>query len=276
MRKHGSCLLTVFIVVFFAVGVSLILYPLVSDRLHVFRQEREISSYTEDIAKMDSRLREEALEAARAYNARLAAAGNHWVLSPEELAEYEGLLSESENGLMGYIEIPVIEVRLPIYHGTGDEVLSMGVGHLEGSSLPVGGESTHTVISGHRGLPSAKLFTNLDRLREGDIFTIHVLNESLVYQVDQILVVEPEKVSALEITEGEDHCTLMTCTPYGINTHRLLVRGSRIENEKISVIPASDVPENHGEMWLIILLVLLLLCALLAAAVRKKKKRKGT
>ncbi len=192
-----------------------------------------------------------------------------FTLSEEQYAEYLELLNVSGLGIMGYIEIPEISVRLPVYHGTDESVLQIAVGHLEWSSLPVGGESSHCVLSGHRALPSAKLFTDLDKLREGDIFMLRVLDEVLTYEVDKISIVEPSQVSALQVIEGEDLCTLVTCTPYGINTHRLLVRGHRIENiaesrsirvtadaiqiEPLIVAPIVAVP------ILLLLLVLLLL-----------------
>ncbi|MBQ1188425.1 MAG: class C sortase [Peptococcaceae bacterium] len=158
------------------------------------------------------------------------------MLTEEEKEIYEKTLDVSGTGIMGYIEIDSIDVSLPIYHGTEDSVLQIAVGHLDWSSLPVGGAGTHCVMSGHRGLPSAKLFTHLDELVEGDTFVVRVLDEVFTYEVDQILIVEPEDVSALTIEPGNDLCTLVTCTPYGINSHRLLVRGHRIENEVASAL----------------------------------------
>lgn len=214
----------------FLVGLSLLLYPSVSDYWNSFHQSRAIQSYVQAVADINDEDYQALLEAAQAYNQKIAQNGNNWKLSEEDLAEYNSLLRVADSGIMGYIEIPKIQVYLPIYHGTDEEVLQIGVGHLEGSSLPVGGAGTHTVISGHRGLPSAKLFTNLDQLEEGDTFQLYVLDEVLTYQVDQILIVEPTELSDLQVEAGQDYCTLVTCTPYGINTHRLLVRGHRIEN----------------------------------------------
>ncbi len=171
-------------------------------------------------------------EAAWSYNTGIRYGSVDHILSENDKLAYENLLNIDGNGVMGYIEIPIIKVTLPISHGTSDEVLQNGVGHVEWSSLPVGGESTHCVLSSHRGLPSAKLFTNLDKLEPGDTFMLCILHEVLTYEVDQILIVEPKDTAALTITEGEDYCTLVTCTPYGINTHRLLVRGHRVENEE--------------------------------------------
>lgn len=232
MKKSKGRMSTIILVLIFIVGLSLLLYPTVSDYWNSLHQSRAIASYVEAIADIDNDVYETVWAEAQAYNAALAESGVRWSLSEEELEGYENLLSVTAGGIMGYIEIPDIDVYLPIYHGTSDAVLQVGVGHLEGTSLPVGGAGSHTVISGHRGLPSAKLFTNLDQLAQGDIFLLYVLDEILTYEVDQILIVEPDDLSALSIEEGKDYCTLVTCTPYGINTHRLLVRGHRVENQK--------------------------------------------
>ena len=266
MRKHLSTILLLFILL---IGLSLLLYPTVSDYWNSFHQTRAIATYAENVAKLDNNQYDRLWEDARAYNRTLGLRSNPYYLSEEQKAEYERLLDVSGLGVMGYIEIPEIDVSLPIYHGTEESVLQIAVGHLEWSSLPVGGESTHCVLSGHRGLPSAKLFTNLDKLREGDTFLLRVLDEVLTYEVDQILIVEPQETAALQIEEGKDYCTLVTCTPYGINTHRLLVRGHRIDNmeeaktirvtadavqiEPLLVAPIVAIP------MLLILLVLLLL-----------------
>ena len=180
-------------------------------------------SYGEAVDKMSNEDYERILESAREYNAKLAERGFRWVITDAERAEYEKELNIDGSGIMGYISIPKFRIRVPIYHGTEENVLQVAIGHLETSSLPVGGESTHTLVSGHRGLPSARLFTDLDKVREGDTWTITVLNETLTYECDQIRIVEPEDLSDLQLIEGEDLCTLITCTPYGINTHRLLV-----------------------------------------------------
>ena len=225
MRKHLS---TIVLVILLLIGLSLLLYPTVSDYWNSFHQTRAIATYAENVAALDNASYDAIWDAARQYNRNLCSRSNNFLLSEEQKAEYESLLDISGQGVMGYIEIPEIDVSLPIYHGTEDPVLQVAVGHLEWTSLPVGGESTHCVLSGHRGLPSAKLFTDLDKLREGDTFLLRVLDEILTYEVDQILIVEPQDTAALEIAEGEDYCTLVTCTPYGINTHRLLVRGHRV------------------------------------------------
>ena len=230
MKKKGN-FLNILLVLVFLVGLSLLLYPSVSDYWNSFHQTRAIATYSEEVANLENEQYDELWAAAQQYNRSLTERGNAYVLSEEQKEAYEELLDVSGLGVMGYIEIPEIDVSLPVYHGTEESVLQIAVGHLEWSSLPVGGESTHCVLSGHRGLPSAKLFTNLDKLTEGDIFLLRVLDEVLTYEVDQTLIVEPQETGALRIEEGKDYCTLVTCTPYGINTHRLLVRGHRIENQ---------------------------------------------
>ena len=211
-------------------GVCLIAYPSVADWVNSFSQSRVIMSYVETVANMDEKEYQRILDEAAAYNEKRAETGNLWHLTKEEEAEYNRMLSFDSYGVMGYITIPKINVNLPIHHGTDERVLQTSIGHLSGTSLPIGGYTAHTVLTGHRGLPSAKLFTNLDKLVIGDIFTINVLNETYTYQVDAIHIVEPEDVTYLQMESGKDLCTLVTCTPYGINTHRLLVRGHRIPN----------------------------------------------
>ena len=266
MRKHLS---TIVLVILLLIGLSLLLYPTVSDYWNSFHQTRAIATYAENVAALDNASYDAIWDAARQYNRNLLNRSNSFLLSEEQKAEYERLLDVSGVGVMGYIEIPEIDVSLPIYHGTEDSVLQVAVGHLEWTSLPVGGESTHCVLSGHRGLPSAKLFTNLDKLREGDTFLLRVLDEILTYEVDQILIVEPQDTAALEIVEGQDYCTLVTCTPYGINTHRLLVRGHRIDNieevktvrvtaDAVQLEPMLVAPVVAIPMLLILLILLLL------------------
>lgn len=266
MRKHLS---TIVLVILLLIGLSLLLYPTVSDYWNSFHQTRAIATYAENVAALDNASYDTIWDAARQYNRNLCSRSNSFLLSEEQKAEYESLLDISGQGVMGYIEIPEIDVSLPIYHGTEDPVLQVAVGHLEWTSLPVGGESTHCVLSGHRGLPSAKLFTDLDKLREGDTFLLRVLDEILTYEVDQILIVEPQDTAALEIAEGEDYCTLVTCTPYGINTHRLLVRGHRIDNiegvktvrvtaDAVQLEPMLVAPVVAIPMLLILLILLLL------------------
>lgn len=226
MKKNLS---TILLVIILLVGLGILLYPSVSDYWNSFHQSRAIAGYAESVSGLNAVDYEHIWRSAREYNARLLERANPFRVLEEDEADYNGELNVGNNGIMGYIEIPGIEVSLPIYHGTSDGVLQVAVGHLQGSSLPVGGPSTHCVLSGHRGLPSAKLFTNLDQLAEGDIFMLRILNETLTYEVDQIHIVLPDEMGDLVVQEGQDHCTLVTCTPYGINTHRLLVRGKRIE-----------------------------------------------
>lgn len=208
----------------------MLLYPAISDYWNSMHQSRAIAGYAEQVAHLDNDTYETLWDEAQAYNKTLIDKSERFYLTDKELEEYESYLKVSDTNVIGYIEITKINCNLPIYHGTDESVLQTGVGHLEGSSLPVGGESTHCVISGHRGLPRAKLFTDLDRLEVGDTFILYVLDETLTYEVDQIRIVEPQEIGELDIVEGEDYCTLVTCTPYGINTHRLLVRGHRVEN----------------------------------------------
>ena len=226
MKKH---LPTIMLIVVFMVGLGLLLYPKVSDYINTLHQSRAIASYDESLASLPDADYSDIWESAHAYNARVFADEDRLLFTDEEEADYLSQLDVLGNGIMGYIEISSINVKLALYHGTSEEVLQVGVGHLSNTSLPVGGESTHCVLSGHRGLPSAKLFTDLDQLVVGDIFLLHVLDEVLAYQVDNISIVEPTDIAVLDITEGKDYCTLVTCTPYGINSHRLLIRGVRVD-----------------------------------------------
>ena len=275
MKKKGN-FLNILLVLVFLVGLSLLLYPSVSDYWNSFHQTRAIATYSEEVANLENEQYDEIWEAAQQYNRSLTERGNAYVLSEEQKEAYEELLDVSGLGVMGYIEIPEIDVSLPVYHGTEESVLQIAVGHLEWSSLPVGGESTHCVLSGHRGLPSAKLFTNLDKLTEGDIFLLRVLDEVLTYEVDQILIVEPQETGALRIEEGKDYCTLVTCTPYGINTHRLLVRGHRIENQAnaASIRVTADAMQIEPVIVAPIVAAPLLLCLMLWVLLRDPKKKK--
>ena len=278
MKKKKGNFITILLVLILLVGLSLLLYPSVSDYWNSLHQTRAIATYAEEVANLNQDQYDEIWAAAERYNASLTDRDNAYLLSDAQKEEYERLLNVSGLGVMGYIEIPSIDCSLPIYHGTEESVLQIAVGHLEWSSLPVGGESTHCVLSGHRGLPSAKLFTNLDKLQAGDIFMLRVLDEVLTYEVDQILIVEPQETGALRIEEGKDYCTLVTCTPYGINTHRLLVRGHRIENVKeankarvaadaVQIEPLIVAPAIATPMLLLLLVILLL--------PRQRKKNHG-
>lgn len=221
-------------------GISLLLYPTVSNYYNTSKHRRVILNYLATVEELSETDYTEILEKAREYNAKLAASPPGLMdLSPEQKAEYESVLDVTGTGIMGYIEINKADIYLPIYHGTTDPVLQVGAGHLEGSSLPIGGASTHSMMSGHRGLPSAMLFTNLDQLTKGDRFFIRVLDEVYAYEIYDIETVDPSEVNSLRIEQGKDLCTLITCTPYGINTQRLLLHGKRVEipleQEKISI-----------------------------------------
>ena len=211
-------------------GLSLMLYPSFADWWNSRHQSYAVASYMEQVAKMDDDQYRQIWESARQYNTSLTERVNGYALDEAQKAQYEEVLNIGGNGIMGYIEIPSIQVHLPIYHGTDDAVLQVAIGHLDWTSLPTGGESTHCVVSGHRGLPSARLFTDLDKLSVGDYFMMHVLDEVLTYEVDQIRIVLPQETEDLLIQEGKDLVTLVTCTPYGVNSHRMLVRGHRTDN----------------------------------------------
>lgn len=236
MKKRKPDVTAIILVAVLVVGLSLLLYPTLSDYWNSLHQTRAIVTYTQEVAKMDTQQYDTMLQEARDYNQSLTERISGFMLGEEQQAIYTSMLNVAGDGAMGYVEIPSISCTLPIYHGTDEAVLQVAVGHLEWSSLPVGGESTHCVLSGHRGLPSAKLFTNLDKLVVGDQFLLKVLDEVLTYEVDQILIVEPEETQALAIEQGKDLCTLVTCTPYGLNTHRLLVRGHRVETEQAAPV----------------------------------------
>jgi len=225
MRKH---LTTIIIIVMFIVGLSVLLYPAVSNYINQKHASRVISEYNDKSEKMRNDEIEKIFAKAQDYNRRLEKEPGGFY-NPARVSGYSETLDISGTGIMGYVDIDRIGVELPIYHTVDDSVLSIGAGHLEGTSLPVGGESTHCVLSGHRGLPSAKLFTDLDELEQGDEFTITVINKKLTYRIDQIKTVLPTETDDLQIVKGKDYCTLMTCTPYGINSHRLILRGVRIE-----------------------------------------------
>lgn len=275
MRWIKKNLSSIILVLIFIIGLSLLLYPSFSDYWNSFHQSRAIASYAQSVTTIDDDQYEKMWAQAQEYNTTLAKKQNRWVLSEEEYEEYEDLLNIGGTGIIGYIEIPNIKVSLPIYHGVDEAVLQIAVGHIEGSSLPVGGEGTHCVISGHRGLPSAKLFTNLDEMEEGDLFMMRVLDETLTYEVDQIRIVEPEDLSALEIEEGKDLCTLVTCTPYGINSHRLLVRGHRVENleSASSIRVTADAMQIDPVMVAPVIAVPILLILLIWLLVHYRKRR---
>ena len=230
MKKHIS---TIVLILVFLVGLSVLLYPTISDFYNSRVQSRAIYSYSQQVSEIDRTEYEAIFRRAHEYNERILNKTDRYALTADEMKDYLTQLRINEDiTVMGYLEIPVITVRLPIYHGTDESVLQIGVGHLEGSSLPIGGESTHTVISGHRALPTATLLSNLDKVVVGDVFSFSIMDEKYTYEVDQIKVVDPDDFTYLNIVRGEEYATMITCTPYGINSHRLLVRGHRVDNEK--------------------------------------------
>ena len=271
MKKKTA---NIILILMFLAGLSLLLYPTVSDYWNSMHASQAVANYAEKVKDLSREQYDKMLQEAKAYNKTLAQSGGGYTLSKQQEAAYESILDVTGTGIMGYIEIPTIHISLPIYHGIEDSVLQIAVGHLEWSSLPVGGKSTHCVLSGHRGLPSAKLFTNLDQLVEGDTFVIRVLDEVLTYEVDQILIVEPSDVSALTIEEGKDLCTLVTCTPYGINSHRLLVRGHRVANQTEGIRVTSDAIQIDP-LLVAPVVALPMLLALLIVLLVSGKKRKG-
>ena len=276
MRKNLS---TIILILIFLVGLSVMLYPSVSDAVNRKHQSRAEAGYAEKVEQLSDADYQTYFDAADAYNRQLNTTPNAFY-KPDLVSGYAQTLDISGTGIMGYITIPKISVELPIYHGTDEGVLQVAAGHLEGSSLPVGGAGTHAVISAHRGLPSAKLFTNLDELEVGDRFTITVLNRVLTYEVDQISIVLPTETDQLLPTEGMDYVTLMTCTPYGINTHRLLVRGKRVETTESQkhIRVAADAFRIEPIIVATILAIPMLLAALVGVLVaphlRKRSKRR--
>ena len=244
MKKRKISISTIILIIVFLVGLSVMLYPVVSDYWNSKTQSHAIAEYDEILNNMDDKQYQKLLSEAEDYNERLKS-----LYSPlenySEIEGYENSLDVTGTGIMGYVTIPEISVELPIYHGTSDEVLNVAVGHVQGSTLPIGGKSTHSVISAHRGLPSAKLFSDLDKLAEGDEFTITVLKEVYTYEVEAVYIVLPNEMDKLNIIPGEDHVTLTTCTPYGVNSHRLLVRAKRVETaddtKSVSKITADAV-----------------------------------
>ncbi|MCD8222107.1 MAG: class C sortase [Clostridiales bacterium] len=287
MKKLKKYLPTILLAIVFFVGLSVLFYPTFSDWWNSRVQSRVVAAYDEAVAGLSEKDYTAYFEAAQAYNERLAAIGSATALSHPELVEgYEGTLDITGTGIIGYVTIDKIDVKLPIYHGTSASVLAVGAGNLEGSSLPIGGESTHSVISAHTGLPSSLLFTHLDRMEVGDVFTITVLNKVIAYQVDQILTVLPTEIENLYIEEEKDYCTLMTCTPYGINTHRLLVRGDRFypegEGDEMTTISGEvmrkqwKIPEwaKWAALGIGVLVLIWLLSGILVRIIRAMRKRK--
>ena len=277
-KKKKGYSSTIILVSIFLVGLCILLYPTISDFWNEKRQSQAIINYDDLIVDLTPEDYSAHFSKANEYNRKLSLISSPFIGYKSLEKEYYDTLDVNGDGMMGYITIEKIKIQLPIYHGTSDKVLNSAVGHVEGSSIPVGGQGTHSVLSAHRGLPSAKLFTNLDKLEIGDVFTIRILDKTITYQVDQILIVLPDEVNDLYAVPGEDYCTLVTCTPYGINTHRMLVRGNRIENiekeKKVNVIteayridPLIVTPAVAAPMLGILLIFLLVKSA--------KEKKKG-
>jgi len=267
---------TLIIILILLVGLSLLLYPTFSDYWNQIHQSYAVANYREHVSNLNEEEYSRILDSAIEYNKELYARKNGFSLNESMRMDYNNQLSVDESGIMATIEIPCINVSLPVYHGTGEEVLQVAVGHLDWSSLPTGGKNTHCVVSGHRGLPSAKLFTNLDRLTIGDLFMFNVLNETLTYEVDQILIVDPHDTSALSIVKDMDYCTLVTCTPYGINSHRMLVRGHRVDNLDTSTVHVSaDALQIEPFIVAPVIAAPILLGLLISILIPKRKKDRG-
>lgn len=272
MKKHLS---TILLILLFFTGLSVLLYPTVSNFVNSRNQSKAIASYVERMNDIDASTYEAIMAEAREYNARIKSYSGSFALQEEELDQYLHLLGSS-GGAIGYLKMDAINVTLPLYLGDSPAVLQAGAGTMPGSSLPIGGPGTHAVITGHRGLPSSRLFTDLDQVVEGDIFVLHVLNETLTYQVDQIRVVEPQDLTELSIQPDQDFCTLVTCTPYGINTHRMLVRGHRIENIEHS--SEADAPISVDTVQIEMVMVILIIVAVILLVlfiIRRRSKRKN-
>ncbi len=272
-------IISFFIAIFLLAGLALLIYPTLSDYINNVGRAKDISGYAEAVAHIEKNEYEEILRKANKYNAEKAKKPSHWLLSEKEIEEYNGLLNVSGTGVMACIEIPKIGCSLPVYHGTEASVLQIAIGHIEGSSLPIGGKSTHAVLSGHRGLPSAKLFTGLDKLEEGDTFTIRTLDEVLTYEVDKISIILPSETEQLAIVPGEDLCTLMTCTPYGVNSHRLLVRGHRTtelsETEEIRITADALQIDPRIVAPIAATPILIIIFIVLVSGELKRKDKKG-
>lgn len=269
----GFSLLIAFFALILLGGIGMLLYPTFADWWNRQHASRVVAGYVEQVDNMDHEKKQQMLEQAKQYNTQLNTVPNRWHLTDEQMEEYERTLDVTGTGIMGYITIPELKVRLPIYHGTEESVLQIAGGHLAGSSLPIGGSGTHSAVSGHTGLPSAKLFTGLDSLKEGDTFAYHVLDETYTYQVDQIRTVLPNEMRDLDFDPNQDYSTLITCTPYGINSHRLLVRGHRIPNP---VEDTTDYVKADRDQTMVVIvaaiLILLFIAWVISLIVRRNKK----
>ena len=279
MKKKKKKGIGFFPLLIFALGLGILLYPTASNYYNVVHQSSAIVDYADNLAALDSEATMQLWEEAIEYNRNLSLAQLGEDLPEDALQNYDQILRVSDNGMMGYIDIAKIKVHLPIFHGTSDRVLQKGIGHLEWSSFPVGGENTHAVLTGHTGLPSARLFTDLDQMLVGDIFVVSIFGEVMTYEVEEILVVLPYETESLDIFEGQDLCTLVTCTPYGVNSHRLLIRGHRIENLKDGPVSVEKQAEVNARLPMMRMIAIALGCVavlllILFWGVGKKKKKK--
>ena len=273
LKKHLVNLILFLIIL---IGLGLMAYPTFADWWNSFHQARAIQTYAAAVSNLDREEYDRIIGEAEEYNRKLAETGALWNLKKDQLEEYNRMLSIDESGIMGYIDIPKINIRLPLYHGIDDRVLEVAIGHIAGTSLPVGGEGSHCVLSGHRGLPSARLFTDLDKVVEGDTWTLTVLDRTYTYECDQIRVVEPTDLSALVIEEGKDYCTLVTCTPYGVNSHRLLVRGHRIANasgEANVIADAILIESIYIAPFIAVPMLIVLIIEMLIVTGRRRRKK---
>ena len=274
LKKHGVTLL---LMLFLLIGAGLIAYPTFADWWNSFHQSRAVASYAEAVANLNTEEYDKVIQSAREYNKKLSKSGILWTMDEEQEKAYNKELDIGTSGIMGYIDIPKINVMLPIYHGIDEKILQVAIGHISGSSLPVGGKGSHCIISGHRGLPSARLFTDIDKMVEGDTFILTVLNQTLTYEVDQIHTVLPTELSDLQIEKGKDYCTLVTCTPYGINTHRLLVRGHRIANadgDAMVIADALQIEPVYIAPFLAVPILILLLIIMFIVTGRHSRRKK--
>ena len=273
MGKIRKFLPNIIVTILLVVGIGLLTYPTVSDFINELHSSKSIGSYVENTKNLSKEQKDKMLKEAREYNKELLYKNNRYHLNQEEKNRYNSILDVTDTGIMGYMEIPKLNIYIPIYHGVDEGTLQIAAGHIAGSSLPVGGESTHSLISGHTGLPSAKLLTDMDQLKEGDIFLIYVLDEVLAYKVNQIKTVLPSEVDSLDIEQGKDYVTLVTCTPYGVNSHRLLVRGERTEYNG----PRQDINDviRKTNMKLIVILVVGVtgvVCLVLAYLMKRRRR----
>lgn len=271
MKKNKT---NIILAIIFLIGLSVMLYPTVSDYWNSRVQSQAVAAYNNKVQNMSKEDYQRMFSEADAYNEKIKDIDQPFE-NYEQVPGYEDILDVSGTGIIGYVTIDKIKTELPIYHGTSEGVLQIGVGHLEGSSMPVGGTGTHAVLSAHRGLPSAKLFSNLDEMEEGDTFQVTVLNRVLTYQVDQIRIVEPGDLDDLKVDPQKDYCTLMTCTPYGINTHRLLVRGVRVDGNVNDYVPvdAYQIKPNVVAVWTTITITVVMM--IISVVVWAVKRRKG-